>query len=90
MHISAAYSLAALNLLSCLATDNQAVVMLDMHNIVDAIHVSAGATLELVNITVSPIFAALATKLSLLDMWRAAFYSTSTWHYCKCRSAMLS
>ena len=27
--------------------------MLDMHNIVDAIHVSAGATLELVNITVS-------------------------------------
>ncbi len=34
-------------------TDDQAVVMLDMHNIVDAIHVSAGATLELVNITVS-------------------------------------
>ncbi|CAL5229280.1 g12574 [Coccomyxa viridis] len=33
--------------------DDQAVVMLDMHNIVDAIHVSAGATLELVNITLS-------------------------------------
>ncbi len=30
--------------------------MLDMHNIVDAIHVSAGATLELVNITVSLFF----------------------------------
>ena len=28
--------------------------MLDMNNIVDAIHVSSGATLEMVNITVSP------------------------------------
>ena len=44
------------------ATDDQAVVMLDMHNIVDAIHVSAGATLEFVNITVSPVCAALARK----------------------------
>ena len=31
--------------------------MLDMNNIVDAIHVSSGATLELVNITVRTLYA---------------------------------
>ncbi len=30
-------------------------VMLDMSNVVDAIHVSSGATLEFVNITVSTL-----------------------------------
>ena len=39
--------------------------MLDMHNIVDAIHVSAGASLELVNITVRPHYCtAIEPRLS--------------------------
>ena len=34
--------------------DHHEAVVLDMNNVVDAIHVSSGATLEMTNITVSP------------------------------------
>ena len=78
------------------AADDRAVVMLDMHNIIDAIHVSAGATLELLNITVSPTCALhqgrnyLTSERELRRIaWQTRSGPTLIYYATLCRSATL-